>query len=59
MNMINGIARGGSSYALLSPTLAAEEQMNWGGAPENVARAKCTQMCTVGKRIQGLKGFLT
>ena len=52
MNMINGIARGGSSYALLSPTLTAEEQTKRGGAPANVARAECAQMCTV-----WLKGF--
>jgi len=42
MNIINDIARGGSSYTLIPPSLVC---------------AECTQTFTVEERIRGLKGF--
>ena len=42
MNIINDIARGGSPYTLIPPSLVC---------------AECTQTFTVEERIQGLKGF--
>jgi len=54
MNIINGIARGADHVHLSHQVWPQRSERCRRGAPVNVACAECTQMCTVGGRIQGL-----